>query len=88
MINTTNGPELKFPLECHYRVIAENLDNMHFVIETVLLGLGVTSPVERANTSRGDKYISFNISTTVKSLEIMNKIDHELRLIHGVKMVL
>lgn len=88
MITEANEPELKFPLVCHYRVIAENLDNMHFVIETVLMGLGVTSPVEKANTSGGGKYISFNISTMVESREAMNRIDKELRLIQGVKMVL
>ena len=88
MISERKEPELVFPLLCHFRVIAENLDNMHFVIETVLLGLGVKSPVEKANISGGGKYISFNISTVVESREAMNRIDQELRLIQGVKMVL
>ena len=79
---------LEFPLICHFRVIAENQDHMRFVIETVLLGLGVTSPVERVNTSHGGKYVSFNISATVASRQAMNRIDQELRLIRGVRMVL
>ena len=80
-------PELKFPLECHFRVIAENQDQMHFVIETVLMQLGVRSPVVKTNTSGGGKYVSFNITTMVESREIMNRIDRELRLIRGVRMV-
>ena len=80
--------ELLFPLECHFRVIAEKSENMKFVIETVLLEIGITSPVEKANTSAGGKYMSFNISTLVPSREIMERIDRELRLIQGVKMVM
>jgi putative lipoic acid-binding regulatory protein len=82
------GAELEFPLQCHFRLITENLKNMHFVVETVLMELGVHDPVEQANESEGGKYISFNISTVVESLDQMNRIDKELRLIQGVKMVL
>jgi putative lipoic acid-binding regulatory protein len=83
-----NEEVLEFPLMCHVRVIAESLPNMHFIIETVLMELGITDPVEKANTSSGGKYVSFNISTVVKSREEMNRIDNELRLIEGVRMVL
>jgi putative lipoic acid-binding regulatory protein len=82
------GAELEFPLQCHFRVITENLKNMHFVVETVLMELGVHDPVEKANASETGKYISFNISTVVESREQMTRIDKELRLIQGVKMVL
>ena len=80
--------ELTFPVTCHFRVICENHANMHFVIETVMMQLGVTDPVEQANSSETGKYISFNISTIVESHQRMAKIDKELRLIQGVKMVL
>ncbi|OVE75154.1 hypothetical protein BVX97_05565 [bacterium E08(2017)] len=79
---------LEFPLECHFRIIAEDLQNMHFVIETVLMELGVHDPLEQSNTSAKGKYISFSVSTSVESLDKLNKIDKELRLIQGVKMVL
>jgi putative lipoic acid-binding regulatory protein len=81
-------PELEFPLDCHFKVIAEDLENMHFVIETVLMGLGVSAPLTEGNKSGGGKYISFNITVRVKSREQMNQIDSELRNIQGVKMVL
>ncbi len=83
-----NEDALEFPLTCHFRVIAENLPNIHFVIETVLMELGVRDPVEEANVSSGNKYVSFNISTVVQSREDMARIDKELRLIQGVRMVL
>lgn len=80
--------ELEFPAMCHYRVIAEDREHIHFVIETVLMELGVTAPLEKANTSSGGKYVSFCFSVEVPSREIMNGIDHELRNIEGVRMVL
>jgi len=61
---------------------------MHFVIETVLMGLGVESPLTAGNTSKGGKYLTFNVSVRVDSREQMNQIDTELRNIQGVKMVL
>lgn len=87
-MNRHDITELQFPLECHFRVIAENNENMQFVIETVVMGLGITAPVEKTNISGGAKYISFNISTIVRSMEEINNIDRELRLIQGVRMVL
>lgn len=83
-----NESELEFPVECHFRIIAEDLENMHFVIETVLMELGVHSQLTQRNTSTKGKYVSFSVSTPVDSLAKMNKIDYELRNIQGVKMVL
>ena len=80
--------ELEFPQECQFRIIAEDLDNMHFVIETVLMELGVTAPLRRANTSAGGKYVSYSVTTIVDSRDAMNRIDHELRQVAGVRMVL
>ena len=88
MIDKKTEPKLEFPLDCHFKVIAEDLENMHFVIETVLMGLGVNSPLTAGNKSEGRKYITFNVSVRVNSREQMNQIDAELRNIQGVKMVL
>ena len=81
-------PVLNFPLVCHYKVIARNLEHMHFVIETVLLQMGIRNPLEAGNVSANGNYITYNISVRVKSKDIMDKIDAELRSIEGVKMVL
>ncbi len=79
---------LEFPLEAQFRVIAEDLEQMAFVIETVLMQLGVEVPVVRGNQSKSGTYISYRITTMVESREQMNRIDSELRSIAGVKMVL
>jgi putative lipoic acid-binding regulatory protein len=88
MTATSDPSELEFPLECHFRIITERVENMHFVIETVLMGLGVSAPVEQGNSSGAGNYVSYAVSTMVDSLDAMNAIDRELRLIQGVKMVL
>jgi putative lipoic acid-binding regulatory protein len=80
--------ELQFPLDCQFRVIAENREGMHFVIETVLLELGVTSPLHTENQSETGRYQSFRVDIRVNSKEHMNKIDAALRNIVGVRMVL
>lgn len=81
-------PELEFPVDCHFKVIAEDRENMHFVIETVLMGLGVSAPLTEGNKSKGGKYLTFNLTVRVDSCEQMSQIDSELRNIQGVKMVL
>ncbi len=79
---------LEFPLECQFRVIAEDQEKMAFVIETVLMQLGVEVPVVRGNESKSGTYVSYSITTVVQSREEMTRIDTELRNIAGVKMVL
>ncbi len=80
--------ELKFPLDCQFRIIAENRRGMFFVIETVLLENGVTAPLQTQHESAGGKYLSFSVDVRVETLEIMNRIDAALRSIEGVRMVL
>ena len=81
-------PELEFPVDCHFKVITEQIDGMAFVIETVLAGLGIESPVTPGNRSAAGRYITYNLTVRVESREQMNRIDAELRNIAGVKMVL
>lgn len=80
--------ELKFPVECHFKVISEDIDGIHFVIETVLMEMKINVPVLRGNKSAGGKYITHNITVMVHSKEMLTAIDTELRNIQGVKMVL
>ena len=80
--------EIQFPIDCHYKVIAEDIPNMAFVIETVLMELKVNAPAVKGHASAGGKYITYNITVTVHSRETMNAIDSGLRNIQGVKMVL
>jgi putative lipoic acid-binding regulatory protein len=80
--------ELKFPVQCHYRIITGNIPKIDFVIETVLAELGVKEKLKQENQSSKGTYLSFGVDVMVPSREMMNKIDSELRAIVGVKMVL
>ena len=80
--------ELRFPLDCQFRVITEKKEGMRFVIETVLLELEVFSPLKDEHESRTGKYQSFSVNVHVESMQHMNQIDEALRSIVGVKMVL
>jgi putative lipoic acid-binding regulatory protein len=82
------GEKINFPVLCYYKVIAEDIAGMEFVIETVLRELHVKSPPIQGNKSAGGKYITYNIEVFVNSLETMNAIDNALRNIKGVRMVL
>jgi len=88
MAKSYKEQELEYPVLCHFKIITEDLKNMHFVIETVLLQLGVKDPVQAGNRSAKGKYITYNVSIMVESKEHMYKIDQALREIEGVKVVL
>ena len=85
---TFEGEKIQFPVMCYYKVIAEDLPGMEFIIETILIENHVKSPAVKGNKSAGGKYVTYNIEVFVNSLESMNAIDHALRNIKGVRMVL
>ncbi|MBU3758766.1 MAG: DUF493 domain-containing protein [Candidatus Omnitrophica bacterium] len=80
--------QLRFPLDCQFRIIAESHEHMAFVIETVLMEIGVSAPLKRQNVSNGGKYQSYLVIVRVESADHMNRIDSALRNIAGVRMVL
>ena len=82
------GEALKFPLHCYYKIIAEDIAGMEFIIETTLLELHVKSPLIKGNLSAGGKYATYNVEVLVPSKEKMDAIDAALRNIKGVRMVL
>lgn len=89
MLENSREPEkLKFPIECQFRIIAASKPGMHFMIETVLIQLGITAPLHTENQSQSARYQSYRIDVVVESLEAMNRIDSSLRSIAGVRMVL
>lgn len=85
-----NSPDenLKFPLDCHIRVVALKHDAMREVLEKALQDLGVQTRLEEGNESAGGKYISFYFDVRIETLEFMKRIDAELRQVDGVVMVL
>ena len=80
--------EIKFPLICYYKIIAERSDDIQLRIETKLREAGVMNPVRVAHESSRRRYVTFDLEVLVHSKDYMNEIDSTLRSIQGVKMVL
>lgn len=83
-----DSSDLKFPVDCCFKVIAEKRPELKERIEEELQALGVQAPVESGNLSQKGNYQTFNITLRVYSLEEMRNIDKHLKGIIGVKMVL
>lgn len=80
--------ELEFPVDVQFRIIAEDIPGIKFVIETVLFEMGIEQSLRFGQFSANAKYISFSVDIRVLSREMLNKIDFELRNVQGVRMVL
>ena len=86
--NPFGDSELKFPLICTYKVIAEDHEGMQVNLEKALREIGILNPPITGNHSKQGRYITFNVEITVNSLEYMNRVDAALRAVPGVRMVL
>lgn len=84
----TPGENLKFPLDCHIRVVALKHATMRELLEKALQDLGVQTRLEEGNESAGGKYISFHFDVRIETLDFMKRIDADLRQVEGVIMVL
>ena len=80
--------EIKFPLICYFKIIAERSDDIRARIEAKLHAIGVMNPLKLAHESSQRRYVTFDLEVLVHSKEYMNEIDAALRSIDGVKMVL
>jgi putative lipoic acid-binding regulatory protein len=81
--------ELEFPTECHFKVIAVDLEGVHKSLNNCLIRLDLSDHAfQPSNKSRNGKYISYETSIIVESHAQMNAIDAALKAVEGVKMVL
>lgn len=80
--------EIQFPIDWQFRIITEQVKNIHLAIEAVFSELGVQSKVVPQNQSESGRYQSFSVDVVLTSRELMNQIDREVRAIAGVKMIL
>ena len=80
--------QLKFPLDCHYRIITESVAGIEDELAATLRLLGFDSKVEPGNRSKGGKYLTFYVDLHIESHENMDAVDRALRNIAGVRMVL
>lgn len=82
------APELKFPLQCHFRIVAEDRPGIQSELEKALRDLKIQNPLNPGNRSSQGRYLTFTADIHVESREMMNRIDAAFRAVKGVKMVL
>lgn len=81
--------EKLFPTECHFKVIAVDLEGVHKNLNKTLVELGMSDHAfQPANKSAQGKYISYETSIVVETHDRMREIDAALRAVEGVKLVL
>ena len=81
--------EIEFPTECHFKVIAYDLEGVHKGLNRCLLDLGLPNHAfQPSNKSKNGKYISYETSIVVENHARMTEIDVAIRAVEGVKMVL
>ena len=88
MPNPFDESQIKFPVDCHYKIITENLHGIDILIIETLKNHGVHNPLKKSSASETGKYLSFDVEITIYSLESMKILDRALKSIAGVKMVL
>ena len=51
-------------------------------------GFDLVEPTDEGNPSSGGKYVSYGLSARLKDREEMSKLDEQIKLVLGLKMVL
>ena len=88
MSDPFDGEKIKFPVMCHFKIIADNMPGVKVMLEKKLQDLGVVNPLSEGLHSQGGKYVTYNLDVKVASLEYMNQLDHAIRTTKHVRMVL
>lgn len=83
-----NGEEIKFPVICHFKIIADNMPGVRIMLEKKLQDLGVINPLSEGTHSSRNKYVTYNIEVKVASKEYMHQLDNAIRTTKHVRMVL
>lgn len=88
-MNSESDPsKLQFPLDCHYRIIADSSEGIRLRLETALSECGIEKSLKDGNISSNGTYITFYVDVHVESLKQMREIASVLGSVNGVRMVL
>ncbi len=87
-MDSFQAENIRFPVLCHYKIIAEDHEGIQSAIEKVFLEVNIRVRFEKGRHSVQGKYVTFNADVLIHSLELMRLIDQALRRIEGVKLVL
>lgn len=77
-----------FPTECHFKIIATCTEGVADRLNQVLKDHARSEQVCAGNQSAGGKYVTYNVSLVIETLEIMRDMDRCFRAVDGVRMVL
>lgn len=80
--------ELKFPVVAHHRIIVNAPARDDVATKRLFDGFDLVEPVAEANASSGGKYVSFGLSVRLKDRNEMDRLDGQIKLVPGLKMVL
>ena len=80
--------EVCYPVEVHFRVIAEPTLFEREALEAVVGQYRVTRPIELSNASSSGRYQAYGLSIEVQSGDELKTLDVALKAVRGVRMVL
>jgi len=83
---TEPSPEPTYPAECHLSVITDGREDMEAALRAALAPYAVTAGPTPGKAS--GKYASWRVSVTVTSRDALHALDHAIRSLPGVRMVL
>lgn len=77
-----------FPTECHFKIITYDVSGVADRLNRVLIDKNHPERVRPGHHSTGGKYLTYNVSLVIETLEIMRELDNAFRSVDGVRMVL
>lgn len=88
MVDLPKDAAIDFPVDWHYKVVAENVPDVERRIADVLREYGYDVAPKPGNASKGGKYLSWHINVTLRDLETFRALSSALAAIDHVKFVL
>jgi putative lipoic acid-binding regulatory protein len=81
--------ELKFPLECHVKIIADaDAGAIRAALERALEGMELLTSLSAGNRSESGKFVTYNVAVRMHSKASMDALDAAFRAVPGVRFVL
>jgi len=80
--------ELKFPVVAHHRIIVNTAEKDLAAMQTLFAVFDLVEPVAEARASSGGKYVSFGLSVRLNDRDEMARLDEQIKLVPGLRMVL
>lgn len=80
--------DIRFPVVCHYKIIAEDVPGLQKVVEGIFAEVNIVVSLKRSGRSDRGKYVTYSADVTMHSLELMRHVDRSIRAVKGVKLVL